>query len=63
VPSWFLFGDSDRNIPVALQHFMAERAGARRAVEVPGASHAVAVSQPVMTAQLIIEAAALRAAA
>ena len=36
----------DRIIPAELQRFMAERAGARSAVEIPGASHAVAVSQP-----------------
>ncbi len=42
---------------------MAERAGARRAVEVPGASHAIAVSQPGVTAGLILEAAAVPAAA
>jgi pimeloyl-ACP methyl ester carboxylesterase len=60
VPSWFVFGEEDRNIPAALQHFMAERAGARRAVEVPGASHAIAVSRPDLTAQLILQAAGLR---
>jgi hypothetical protein len=42
---------------------MAERAGARRTVEVMGASHAVAVSHPVATALLTLEAAALRVAA
>jgi pimeloyl-ACP methyl ester carboxylesterase len=35
LPSWFLFGEQDRNIPAALQHFMAERAGARRTIEPP----------------------------
>ena len=29
LPSWFLMGGEDRNIPPALQHFMAERADAR----------------------------------
>jgi pimeloyl-ACP methyl ester carboxylesterase len=43
---------------------MADRAGARRTVELAGASHAVAVSQPDATAQLILEAVApLRAVA
>jgi hypothetical protein len=43
---------------------MADRAGARRAVELPGASHAVAVSQPEATARLILESVApLRAVA
>ncbi len=64
VPSWFLIGGEDRNIPAALQHFMAERAGARRVVELPTASHAAAVSHPDATARLILEAtAALPAAA
>jgi pimeloyl-ACP methyl ester carboxylesterase len=63
VPSWFVFGDEDRNIPATLQHFMAERAGARRAVEVPGASHAIAVSHPDLTAQLILQAVGSRAVA
>jgi pimeloyl-ACP methyl ester carboxylesterase len=58
LPSWFLIGGQDRNIPAALQHFMADRAGARRAVELPTASHAAAVSHPDATARLILEAAA-----
>jgi pimeloyl-ACP methyl ester carboxylesterase len=61
LPSWFLFGEEDRNIPKALEHFMAERANARRAIEIPGASHAVCVAHPGATAQLILEAAALPA--
>jgi pimeloyl-ACP methyl ester carboxylesterase len=57
VPSWFLIGEEDRNIPAALQRFMAERAGARRTIEIPGASHAISLSRPEETAQLIVEAA------
>jgi pimeloyl-ACP methyl ester carboxylesterase len=63
LPSWFLIGEEDRNIPAALQRFMAERAGARCTLEIPGASHALALSQPQATADLILEAAALPAAA
>ena len=63
VPSWFVWGDQDRNIPTALQRFMAERAAARRAVEVPGASHAIAVAHPELVAHLILQAAGLQAAA
>jgi len=59
LPSWFLVGEEDRNIPAALQRFMAERAGALRTVGIEGASHAAAVSNPEMTADLILEAAAL----
>ena len=65
LPSWFLIGEEDKNIPAALQRFMAERAGARRAVEIPVASHAIPVSQPQATRDLILQAAsaALRMAA
>jgi pimeloyl-ACP methyl ester carboxylesterase len=63
VPSWFLIGEQDVTIPAALQRFMAERAGARRAMEIPGASHAAAVSHPEETADLILQAAALPATA
>jgi pimeloyl-ACP methyl ester carboxylesterase len=56
IPSWYLVAGQDRNIPPALQHFMAQRAGARRTVELASASHAVAVSQPEATARLILEA-------
>jgi pimeloyl-ACP methyl ester carboxylesterase len=57
VPSWFVVANEDRNIPAAVQRFGAERAGARRTVELAGASHAVAVSQPGAVAALILEAA------
>jgi pimeloyl-ACP methyl ester carboxylesterase len=63
LPSWFLIGQQDRNIPARLQQFMAERAGARQAIEIPGASHAIAVSHPNATGHLILQAAALRPAA
>ena len=63
-PSWFLVAAQDRNIPAELQHFMAHRAGARRTVELPTASHAAAVSHPDATARLILESVApLRAVA
>jgi pimeloyl-ACP methyl ester carboxylesterase len=56
-PSWFLIGEEDRIIPAALHRFMAERANAERSIEIPGASHAISVSQPDASAQLILEAA------
>ena len=59
VPSWFLTGEEDRIIPAELQRFMAERAGARRTLEIPGGSHAISVSRPVETAQLILETSAV----
>jgi pimeloyl-ACP methyl ester carboxylesterase len=58
LPSWFEIGELDRNIPAELQRFMAHRAGARRTVQIPGASHAAGVSHPEATAHLILEAAA-----
>jgi pimeloyl-ACP methyl ester carboxylesterase len=57
-PSWFVFGEQDRTIPAALGHHMAERAGAHRTIEIPGASHAIAVAHPGATADLILAAAA-----
>jgi pimeloyl-ACP methyl ester carboxylesterase len=63
LPSWFVFGEEDRNIPSALEHYMAERARAHRRIELPGASHAVSVAHPAATAHLILEAAAMYAAA
>jgi hypothetical protein len=51
-------GERNRNISAEVQHFMAERAGAERTISVADGSHALAVSQPEPTAQLILEAAA-----
>jgi pimeloyl-ACP methyl ester carboxylesterase len=62
VPSRFLIGEEDHIIPAELQRYMAKRAGARRTIEVPGASHAITVSHPKATARLILEASALPAA-
>src|SRR4051794_13689234 len=62
-PSWFVFGEEDRTIPAAVEHHMAERAGAHRAIEIPGASHAVAVAHPQVTAELILAATATTAIA
>jgi pimeloyl-ACP methyl ester carboxylesterase len=57
-PSWFVFGEEDRTIPAALERHMARRAGARRTIAIPGASHAISVAHAGTTAQLILEAAA-----
>jgi pimeloyl-ACP methyl ester carboxylesterase len=62
VPSWFVFGELDRNIPVGAHRIMAERARSQRTVEIPGASHAVPVAHPQATAELILAAVAARAA-
>jgi pimeloyl-ACP methyl ester carboxylesterase len=56
VPSWFVIGQEDRNIPAAELRDEARRAGARAVLEIEGASHAVAVSHPDEVAQVILEA-------
>lgn len=58
LPSWFVYGTADRNIPPAAQAFMAQRASAHATVVVPGASHVVMVSHPDAVARLIEQAAA-----
>jgi pimeloyl-ACP methyl ester carboxylesterase len=63
VPSWFVFGELDRNIPAEVERFMALRARAERTIDVPGASHALPVSRPDAVVHPILEAAAMRAAA
>jgi pimeloyl-ACP methyl ester carboxylesterase len=57
VPSWFIFGERDLNIPVGAHRIMAERAGSRRTVEIAGASHVVGMSHPDETVQIVLEAA------
>ncbi|WP_052351850.1 alpha/beta fold hydrolase [Deinococcus pimensis] len=63
IPSWFIFGELDRNIPVASHRFMAQRAKAREAVEIKGGSHVVGISSADTTANLILRAAAAASAA
>lgn len=60
LPSWFVWGSLDRNIPAALHAYMAKRAKARAAIEVPGASHVVMVSHAHTVASLIERAAQAR---
>lgn len=57
VPSWFIYGSKDKNIPPAALGFMAERAKSRQTVEVKGASHVVMVSHAPAVARLIAKAA------
>ncbi|RSM73298.1 alpha/beta hydrolase [Actinoplanes sp. ATCC 53533] len=54
IPSWFIYPELDRNIPVEAHRFMAERAGACASIALPGASHAIAVSQPETVAEFIL---------
>ena len=63
VPSYFVIGAGDRNIPAAAQRFMAERAGSRGTLEIADGSHAVAVAQPGPVAELVLDAVAVTAAA
>lgn len=53
VPSWFVYGDADRNIPAQALGFMADRAKSRGTLVVKGASHVVMVSNPEKVARLI----------
>lgn len=57
LPSYFVYGDGDKNIPAQPLGFMAERAGSKRTVVVNGASHVVMVSKPQAVADIIEEAA------
>ncbi|UIN29292.1 alpha/beta fold hydrolase [Microbacterium binotii] len=53
LPSWFIYGTGDKNIPEAGLAFMAERAGSRGTRVIDGASHSVMVSNPGAVAELI----------
>jgi len=57
IPSWFVYGDLDKNIPPEALAFMADRAKSRNTVRIKGASHVVMVSHPKEVAQVIREAA------
>jgi pimeloyl-ACP methyl ester carboxylesterase len=57
IPSWFIYGDADKNIPAAALAFMAQRAGAKQTVAVRGASHVVMSSHPDAVVKLIAAAA------
>lgn len=56
LPSWFVFGTGDKNIPVEGLRFMADRAGSLKTIQIDGASHSVMVSNPDAVADLIVEA-------
>jgi pimeloyl-ACP methyl ester carboxylesterase len=58
LPSWFVYGDRDLNIPLKSLSFMAERANSKETVVVKGASHVVMVSHPRVVAGVIERAAA-----
>ena len=58
IPSWFLYGSLDKNIPPAVHAFMAKRAGAKETVQIMGSSHVVMMSHPDALVKMIDQAAA-----
>ncbi|TQM36925.1 alpha/beta fold hydrolase [Pseudonocardia cypriaca] len=56
LPSWFVFGDQDLNIPAEALRFMAERAGSKGTREVAGASHAISIGAPDQVTATILDA-------
>jgi pimeloyl-ACP methyl ester carboxylesterase len=63
IPSWFIYGDKDKNIPPQAMAWMADRAKSKQTVVVKGGSHVVMVSHPDAVAKLIEAAAGLKSAA
>jgi len=57
VPSYFVYGDADKNIPPAAMAWMAERAKSKETVVVKGASHVLMVSHPDTVSKVIEHAA------
>jgi pimeloyl-ACP methyl ester carboxylesterase len=57
LPSYFVYGTGDRNIPPAALAWMAERANSRGTVAIPSASHVPMVSHPDAVTKLIVQAA------
>lgn len=61
VPTFVIYGELDQNIPAELEAFMADRAKAKKAIEIKGGSHALMVSHPNEIAALIEDAVAATA--
>ncbi|KQQ33117.1 alpha/beta hydrolase [Duganella sp. Leaf126] len=57
IPSWFIYGTGDKNIPPAALDFMAKRASSKETIVIQGASHVVMTSHPAEVARLIASAA------
>lgn len=57
IPSWFVYGEADKNIPPQTLKWMADRAKSKKTVAIQGASHVVMISHPDEVTKLI-EAAA-----
>ncbi|CAI8774069.1 Alpha/beta hydrolase [Pseudomonas sp. IT-347P] len=60
IPSWYIYGDKDKNIPPQAMAFMAKRAASKAVEVVKGASHVVMVSHPGAVAHLIEQAAVVK---
>ncbi len=56
LPSWFVWGSADKNIPAEALRFMGERAGGVELTELPGAGHALPVSEPAAVTRTILSA-------
>jgi pimeloyl-ACP methyl ester carboxylesterase len=56
IPSWFVYGVLDKNIPAEVVEFMADRAHAKKAVPIKNASHVVMISHPDAVVRLIRDA-------
>lgn len=57
IPSWFVYGDGDKNIPPQALQFMADRAKSKHTEVVRGGSHVVMTSNPKAVAKVIERAA------
>lgn len=57
IPSWFVYGNEDKNIPPQALQFMAERAKSKYTEVVRGGSHVVMTSNPKAVAKVIERAA------
>ena len=53
IPSWFIYGNQDRNIPAQALGFMAERAKSKHTEVIHGGSHVIMISNPKAVAKLI----------
>lgn len=61
LPSWFVYGDADKNIPPEAMGWMAKRAKSKETIVVAGGSHSLMVSHPDVVAKVIEDAAKSKA--
>lgn len=53
IPSRFIYGDADKNIPAEAHAWMAKRAGSKEAVVIKGGSHVIMISHPDTVVEII----------